>query len=141
MVLGQQSDLTIDAEVSFVDNEASVVGSNLWKLGIFGSRNLNGRGQRIGEKRQIFRANEASTPLDPRTADGLHRLNINNIRTTFDMSSIGCGAFPYLCVEFGQADRPRPTFEFATEDGTDSVVNCKLLQCENGEQENYWYLI
>ena len=133
VVLGQESQLHIDAEVSFVDNEATVAGRNLWQLGLFGSRNVNGRGQRIGEMRQILRAEKSATPLGQSTPDGLHKLQIENIETDFDLSTIGCGAFPYLCLEFAQTDRPLPRFELSFEGGATSLISCKLLQCENGE--------
>ena len=133
VILGQASPLVINSEVSFVDNEAIVTGSNLWKVSLFGSRTTTGLGQRIGGSSQILSSRQASTPLGARTADGMHTLEINGISTTFDLSSIGCGDFTYLCLEFGKTSQPSPPFEFATDSGTDTVISCKLFQCANGK--------
>lgn len=49
------------------------------------------------------------------------------INTQFIITGVGCGDYPYLCVEVAKADDPRP--DFVLNNGGDPVVICQRVAC------------
>ena len=122
---GVSTPLTISADVSATPDSPSVAGTGLWKMNLFGSRNMDGSGDRVAERTQILDGSNQAKPL----ADGSTPIEFTDIGTNFPMEELGCGEANYLCLEFTKGDRPNPEYSYSTVSGADSIINCKEEDC------------
>ncbi|XP_038058442.1 uncharacterized protein LOC119729773 [Patiria miniata] len=125
VTLGQDSPLVINATVQMTDLGSTLSGSNLWQLGIFGSKSATGEGPRYNRQKQILSRRQARLEYSPLGS----QLRFDQTGTTFDIGAIGCSEFTHLCLEFGKAESPRPQFPFFTEDGASTLVQCQERAC------------
>ena len=100
-------------------------GNNLWRMGIFGSRYRDGHGPRMGYQKQILNATEASMPLLARKVINLMFL----ISVQFDVSTVGCNHYKYLCLEFAKGDNASPDFPFRSSNGKAVFIGCRTAPC------------
>ncbi len=125
MQYGVPTPLTISADVSSTPDSPSVEGSGLWKMNLFGSRNMDGSGDRVAERSQILDSfNQGKPLLDPRTP-----IEFTDIGSDFPMEELGCGEVNYLCLEFTKGKSPKPDYSFGTTSGEESLINCKEEEC------------
>ena len=134
IILGQNTPVDIDASVETLEYGLdSLSGPNLWRLGMFGSKNSDGSGERIVEIQQVLGTEEKGLSY----AAG-ETLVYEDMRTKFDLSALGCDEFRFLCMEFAQAKRPDPDYYFFTEEGTPTLITCKEEQCRTGKLKHFF---
>ncbi|XP_030855714.1 alpha-2 collagen isoform X1 [Strongylocentrotus purpuratus] len=127
---GEESSVSLDSTVTFRDGNRELVGSGLWRQGLFGSRNRDGSGERFNYKRQTLDRPQASTTL---IADS--PLEVQDAITDFEIGTVGCNDFNYLCLEFTGGDNPNPDYFFRVIDAMDNsaeantLVKCKEQEC------------
>lgn len=106
-----------------------MAGNNLWRLGMFGSRNADGSGEKFNYIPQTLNAIEASL-----STVGFRPLNIEDGTANFDIAAVGCNDFSYVCMEFTKGPAPTPDFTISVvEDGiSDNEVKvlCKRARCQ-----------
>lgn len=125
-----KSPININVKAEIARQSDVITGKNLWRVGIFGSRYVDGYGDRVGFRDQILTLKQASK----RPKRG-KPLKIKNIRSRFDISQIGCGEIRYFCVEL--AKNPDSTVDFELRAGImlDSIVTCQELECRRPTPE------
>ncbi|XP_072173532.1 uncharacterized protein [Diadema setosum] len=127
---GEETSVSIDSSVTFREGNRELVGSGLWRQGLYGSRNADGSGERFNYKRQTLSRPQAGTTLE---ADS--PLEIADAVTDFEIGSVGCNDFGYVCLEFTGGDNPNPDYFFRAADATDNspeantLVKCKEQEC------------
>ncbi len=93
-------------------------------MGIFGSTNIDGHGPRHDYKQQILGPFEQGNPLIP------PNFLTFDIETEFDIKSVGCNKFKYVCLEFDKGDRPSLEFDLVVEDGVlGPIISCQAAPC------------
>ena len=122
---GIPTPLRISAEMSSTPESPALSGSGLWKANLFGSRNMDGSGDRVAERTQILDGYNQAKPL----VEGGVPIEFTDITTNFPMEELGCGDVNYLCLELTKGDYPNPKYPFATSTGEESVINCKEEEC------------
>ncbi|XP_022084270.1 uncharacterized protein LOC110975788 [Acanthaster planci] len=105
------------------DSSDALEGFNLWKVGLFGSDVSNNTGVRFDERPDVLSATDRSSPLVPGNP------LVFNITTPFEMHDVGCGTYPYLCIEFSRDKFSWPAFRLAL-GKADSVVSCQYVTCD-----------
>ena len=129
VILGQKNPIDVTASVTTADYGLdSLSGPSLWKLVMFGSKEMDGSGERRAEIQQIL-----STELQGLSYAAGETLAFEDLRAKFDMSVLGCDEFRYLCLEFAQHKRPNPDYNFFTEEGTPTLITCKRQDCQTGK--------
>ena len=128
VIAGIENPLNVTAVVNFVDGSRDVVGENLWRFGMFGSRERDGSGEKFNYNRQTLNEFEASYPLR-----NSQDLRFQFARASFDIAAIGCTDFQYVCGEFTKADSPNPDFTFSVYPSGDTQVLCKRYSCRAGK--------
>lgn len=114
----------VDVDILPSPNSRDIGGFDLWKVGVFTSRNPRGSGPRQGYVEQILTPSQASKSLDSDEP-----LEFDDITTPFDASDVGCTDYRYICLEFQKGEFSFPDFMFETTDGEDSIVRCELVPC------------
>ncbi|XP_072174093.1 uncharacterized protein [Diadema setosum] len=131
-VSGQATGVSLDSTVTFEQGNREVAGNGLWRMGMFGSRNPNGDGERFGYVRQTLDRRGAGTTLN---ADS--DLSIDGVETQFELGTIGCNDFGYVCVEFTGGDDPDPLYYFKVAGAEDdsreanTIIECKEQECSS----------
>ena len=120
--------MSIFAIIESKQGTRDVEGEGLWQLNLFASRTGDGSGDRSGLKRQILEEPAASQPL----AGGIP-LNLLDIKTSFDLGSVGCTDYGFICLEFQKGRIPRPQFYMFTEAGTPTLITCHQRTCQAGK--------
>ena len=130
IILGQKNPIDFQAEVATSPyGKDSLSGSDLWKLGLFGSKKGDGSGVRLGELQQLLSSEQVALEYNAGET-----LRYDNMRQKFDLGLLGCKAYRYLCLEFGQAKRPDPEFNFYTGPGTPTLITCEEQPCRSGKK-------
>lgn len=99
-------------------------------MGLYGSRTLDGLGDRYGYVPQTLSWPQQGTTLD----EGVP-LELMDVETDFEIGTVGCNDFGYLCVEFTGGDDPAPNYFFRKEGATDNsrasntLIKCKEQEC------------
>ena len=131
VIAGQANPLFINAVAHFTSTSSSVSGNRLWRLGIFGSKNEEGTGERFNYVRQTLPAADANMPL----VDG-NDIKYADAMAEFDIAAIGCNGFNYACMELTKGDKPSPDFTHSVlddEDGDDILTLCEMATCRAGK--------
>lgn len=128
VIAGMRNPLNITAQVNFVEGAGDVSGENLWRLGLYGSRNAQGSGEKFNYVRQTLNEFESAYPLR-----GAGDINFRFARAAFDLAAIGCTDYDYMCGEFTKADNPNPDFSFSVYPSGDTKITCKGWPCRAGE--------
>lgn len=125
--------LSISASADVTLNSRNLDGSGLWTMGLFGSTNGRGLGNRLGHQQQILNLyNQGRTVMPPRP------ITFRNIDTRFNIEQLGCNSeYQYLCLELSKGANPNPEFSFRTIDGDDSLMSCKQRECRGKLQLRY----
>ncbi|XP_072021184.1 uncharacterized protein [Amphiura filiformis] len=124
---GELEDVTLAITVPVSHTSDEIRGSNLWRIGLYGSDRINGEGgDRFYYIRQILTDQQVSTPLIPDTDIEF------NIETQYMLSGVGCGKFRHLCVEIARGDFPQPEYVFNEEQGGEPIVVCQQMTCTGG---------
>ena len=114
----------------FQEGNREVSGNGLWRMGLFGSKNADGSGQRFNYQRQTLDRTKSGTTLQEDSD-----LSLPEVTTQFEIGSVGCNDFGYVCVEFTGGDDPNPAYFFRVEGSTSSrpedntLVECKRQEC------------
>ena len=135
VIPGTETGVRLNSNVMFQDGNREVSGSGLWRMGMFGSRNADGSGERFNYKRQTLDTRQGGTTLAENSD-----LSIPGATTEFELGSVGCNDFGYVCVEFTGGDDPIPPYFFRTEGSTSDrpednvLVECKEQECLSGRR-------
>lgn len=130
VIPGQPTSVSIDNNVAFRAGNPTLSGMGLWRMGVFGSRNMQGSGDKFGYVAQTLSRPQQSTTLEENDA-----LEVMDAVTDFEIGSIGCNDYGYVCVEFTGGDAPSPTYFFRVAGAIDStraantLVKCKEQEC------------
>ncbi|XP_063953952.1 uncharacterized protein LOC129255585 isoform X1 [Lytechinus pictus] len=130
VIPGERTAVSIDNAVTFKENNPLLTGDGLWRMGLFGSRNAEGTGDRFSYVSQTLSLPQQGTTLNPNLP-----LEFMDAETEFEMGSVGCNEYGYVCVEFTGGDDPMPSFFFRVEDAIDSskeantLVSCREQEC------------
>lgn len=138
--IGSKSAITLNILAEVAKGSDSLTGKRLWKVGIFGSKWVDGFGEKFGHVEQILTRKQASKQVKKGKL-----LKIRNIRTRFDLSRIGCDEVVYFCVELARDPDSSVTFELRAGILFDSIISCQLFDCprtdvnveRNGESHMY----
>ncbi|XP_030828654.1 uncharacterized protein LOC575485 isoform X1 [Strongylocentrotus purpuratus] len=126
----QQTGVNIDASVFFREDNPTLSGNGLWTMGLYGSRTPDGLGDKYGYVPQTLSWPQQGTTLD----EGVP-LELMDVETDFEIGSVGCNEFGYVCVEFTGGDNPSPNYFFRKEGATDNsrasntITKCKEQEC------------
>ncbi len=121
------SNITLQVTILPSDQTDTIVGANLWRLGIFFSKATNGQGLRHRYDQQILPQEYADWPLAPRQP-----LLFLDVTTLIDVTGLGCNAWRYVCIEFAKGANPIPDFELPLPGGRDAAVSCREFPCTGG---------
>ena len=121
---GQPATLSLNVAIPTTEESRDVDGLGLWRLGLFGSRQADGGGQRLGNVDQILNSYHQANGLS-----GGNPLQLRDITTRFDLSQIGCTDYQYLCVEFDKGQSAQPDFAYRVSTGENTLVSCKPQPC------------
>ncbi|XP_072166826.1 uncharacterized protein [Diadema setosum] len=130
VIPGQATGVSLDGTVTFRENNPELSGSGLWRMGMYGSRNADGTGERFGYVPQTLNTGEAGTTLQDSSPLGLM-----NVETDFEIGSVGCNDFGYLCLEFTGGDNPTPNYAFRVDGAVDrskeanTLTRCREQEC------------
>ncbi|XP_033116355.1 uncharacterized protein LOC117116426, partial [Anneissia japonica] len=117
------SNFLVDIFITADATSNDISGTALWRVGMFGSRNSDGSGQRLPVADQILPSRYQSIPYKNKVP-----LQFTNIRGTQDMRGMYCTDFRYLCVEFGKNRNPIPDFNFYAGD-SETLTSCQSIPC------------
>ncbi|PIK54995.1 hypothetical protein BSL78_08042 [Apostichopus japonicus] len=128
----EPSDMSLNISVDVQENSEEIIGgTNLWRIGIYGSRDPAGDDdEKIGFIPQILDKSDALH--SPDIIPG-RTLVFPLITTQFDLSSIGCGDYRYLCVAIAKSADSVPNFEISNNKNKRKVVTCRQIQCISQE--------
>lgn len=135
---GQESAVSITSNVMFEMDNRPVEGQGLWRQGIYGSRNRDGTGEKFNYKTQTLDRMQEALPLEQDSS-----LEVPEAMTEFEIGTVGCNDFGYVCVEFTGGDDPEPLYYFRvvgsptakSEDNT--LVLCKEQECLSSKYKPY----
>ena len=122
-----ENELDITATVQFTSTSADVVGTNLWRLGLYGSKNADGSGEKFNYNTQTLNNVEVSTNLL-----NTGPLEFTEAKAMFDVAAIGCGPFTYACMEFTKNVNANPDFAFSVLPEGDTITLCQESPCRAG---------
>ena len=95
-------------------------------MGMYGSRSADGSAtDRFGYVSQALNGEGASTTLA-----GGSTMNIRNQEVGFDMGSIGCNEYGYVCAEFTKGDMSEPDYRFEVAGRSDLSSGDVLTSCK-----------
>ncbi|XP_063953209.1 uncharacterized protein LOC129257173 isoform X2 [Lytechinus pictus] len=126
----QETAVNLDATVFFREDNPLLSGDGLWRMGLYGSRTADGSGDRYGYKPQTLSWPQQGTTLE----EGVP-LGMPDVETDFEIGTVGCNDFGYVCVEFTGGDNPNPNYFFRKEGATDNspaqntLTRCKEQEC------------
>ena len=122
-----ENELEITATVQFTATSADVTGNNLWRLGLYGSKNADGTGQKFNYNTQTLNDVEVSESL----LNG-GPLEFTEARAMFDVAAIGCGPYTHACMEFTKNPDANPDFSFSVLPEGDIITLCQSSPCRAG---------
>ena len=132
VIAGQANPLFINAIAHFTSTSRSVSGTGLWRLGIYGSRRADGKGERFNYVNQTLKAVDSDMPLMP----GEERdIKFAEAMAYFDIAAIGCNGFNYACMELTKGEDANPDFTFSVLDDPDDddiLTLCEMATCRAG---------
>lgn len=117
------TDMTVTAAFTPHPMSNTISGSNLWRLGFFGSQNSDGTGPRANQIYQLLSDEQASMTAYPGqnlTFVASSRVNLNGIGPD--------QRFPYYCTEFAKSPRARPNFVFQVANDVKPAILCRSSQ-------------
>nr|XP_054749905.1 uncharacterized protein LOC129255586 [Lytechinus pictus] len=129
-IAGQATSVGLSSTVFFRENNTEISGQGLWRMGIFGSRDAGGSGERFSYVSQTLSEEQQAKTLIENTP-----LNLTNVETLFEIGSVGCNDFGFICVEFTGGDGPNPYYFFRKEGAVDAsrsantITKCKEQEC------------
>ena len=129
LTAGRASPVRITSTVTFVDDNASKLsGFGLWRMGIFGSMNEDGTGDRFGYISQVLNSTQAAAPISEDNLD-------LQVVIDFLIADVGCNSYRYTCIEFARGRQPFPMYRFRTDSAlsnSDTTVICGEQDCIRG---------
>ena len=106
--VGELDECLVNATITFSKSSVDVSGTGLWKLSMYGSKNLEGTGEQFQRFDQLLSNSQQAQPWKDNT-----ELVFVNAKGKLDYNAIGCDReFTYLCFEFTKGDNPYPDFNF-----------------------------
>lgn len=126
---GRETPISITTNLLPFPNSRDITGNDLWEMGLYGSKNPDGSGEKFNYEDQILSPEQAGTPLDGDTP-----FFLDNIDTNFDVGSVGCTDFRYLCVDFKKGRNPSTDFTFQIGDTAENTItSCKRMACDSSK--------
>lgn len=133
VTIGEPSPMVIEATAKIAKDSRPLDGDGLWQLSLFGSRYEDGTGLQFNFVEQLLDISDESTPAGPDLP-----LQFSDLARRYDISSIGCGQFPYLCLQLQKGRNPMPDYLFRTSLGDDRIRSCKEVDCISSKYENIY---
>ena len=128
---GFKDPLSIQATILLEPSSATVSGTGLWKLSVYGSTNAQGTGEQFQRIDQVLStAQQAQPVVDP--VDGpLTSIGFLDAYGEMDLIAIGCGEYGFICADFTKGDNPSPDFNFVSLQQADSSKFrfCQEIPC------------
>ncbi|XP_022088423.1 uncharacterized protein LOC110978061 isoform X2 [Acanthaster planci] len=127
---GRQTPVSFNGELITSPRSRDLSGSGLWKMGMYGSRSPDGDpSDRFGYVSQALNPAGAGTTLMGGTP-----MAIRDQQVDFDIGSIGCNEYGYVCAEFTKGDSPNPDYKFkvvgrSDVPSTNVLTSCKKQEC------------
>ncbi|KAJ8019980.1 hypothetical protein HOLleu_41785 [Holothuria leucospilota] len=128
-VLGSKTPVTLNVTTVFGEDTRDIEGTQLWRLGMFGSNSPNGTGPKFDEVYQILEDSGAALPIQNRQP-----IHFGELPAVFEIGTVGCVAdVNYVCLEFQKNQNPDPDYVILIQDeaGNDaqSIISCKKQSC------------
>ena len=140
VIPGQQTPFSLQASISMAADTRDLSGEGLWRLGLFGSQNPDGSGQRHDYIHQTLNQDQSNSMI----TSG-ENLDLTDISTQFDAGTIGCTDFQYICVEFAKGENAEPDISFKvanhrSDSGGEEMISCKPAPCK-ASKNSYCYTL
>ncbi len=125
---GVKDRLRVDATVKFAPTSTDIAGTGLWRLALYGAKNIEGTGDHFQRVEQTLSEEQQSQPLI-----GGADISFVDAYGEMDFTGIGCGEFRFWCLDFMKGENPSPDFEFTSlqEDSSKFTV-CDERPCTDG---------
>ncbi|XP_072024307.1 uncharacterized protein [Amphiura filiformis] len=105
---GENVSFTTNVTIGFSKASASINGSGLWKLTMYGSKHADCTGEKFQPIDQLLSETHQAQPV----VSG-KEVTFFDINGKFDFAAVGCDEeFGYLCFDFMKGDQPKPDFIF-----------------------------
>ena len=108
-------------------DSASVRGTNLWQLAIWGSDNPVGEGPHYGET-TAYNLNSYQRSVSVIAGSG-GVLQFGTVETMFDMSGLGCDEVRYVCAKLQRDPDSSPNFELVGVPNERVLTQCFPVRC------------
>lgn len=115
--------LDIVATSTFTQDSTPTSGTNLWRLGLYGSTQSDGSGPQFNYVSQVLNDEESSYDFQGRD------IQFNEGLAMFDVAAIGCTEYIYACMEFTKGPNANPDFAFSVIPSGDVITLCKQSPC------------
>ncbi|XP_033123962.1 uncharacterized protein LOC117122482 [Anneissia japonica] len=126
LVIGEDDNTTFKCTAN-IKSSSSLMGTSMWKLSIFGAKNVRGTGTKHSFNPQVLSAVQQATPPLKRKGS-TQKLSFTVPLLRFDLSGIGCGKFKYICLKFNMNDEDNADYRFIE---STLNTNCKRSDCFN----------
>ena len=123
-VIEEKMDNMLQMDITGVTGEGSTIvsGSNLWRVGMFGSSKPDGRGRRRGYQTQVL-----GQPQMDQTLETDSDLAFTNTQVNFDMTGLQCKDVKYLCTELQKNPDAMPDYTFEAVPNERILTSCTEL--------------
>ena len=125
--------MTVDLSGITAEEATTVMGQDLWQVGVYGSRKADGSGPKAGFIEQILDPSEAATNLN----DG-ENLPLENVGFDFDMTGIRCEDAEYVCFDLNK--NPKASVNFVFEARPDDSVLTECIDMRDRCKGGYFLL-
>ncbi|XP_033114395.1 uncharacterized protein LOC117114839 isoform X2 [Anneissia japonica] len=105
------------------DSSTLTTGETLWSVTAFGSSRSDGFGDRSAVV-AVDTTGVGAVGVTPGSNTDLSLLSVD-----FDLSSISCSSFMYMCVEVSRNDAADPLFSLEGSPTGDALVGCSPIEC------------
>ena len=130
LTAGIKDPVTIDATASFTDTSIDISGSGLWRLAMYGSKNMEGTGEQFQRIEQALSSSQQSSALM-----GGADIAYSGAKGEIDVVTIGCNEFKFICFDFLKGEMPSPAYTFRSLQEADDTkfTLCNPKACNAGK--------
>ncbi|PIK42696.1 5 alpha fibrillar collagen [Apostichopus japonicus] len=125
-VPGQKSLVNLDIETNFQNRSRAVFGDDLWQVRLFASNLSAGDGERIGETNRVLSYYQAGQIIEQPESTIL----FEGADVYFDIGSVGCKDYVYVCVEFRKGEDPSTNFTMIVVENDELTTKTSLHSCK-----------
>ena len=126
---GELDECFVNATIKFSKSSVDVSGIGLWKLSMYGSKNVDGTGEQFQRFDQLLSNSQQAQPLKDNT-----ELVFVNAKGRVDLNAVFCDTeFTYMCFEFTKGDNPNPDFNFTSHQEDSTRIRHCVHRCPQVE--------